>query len=172
MPSLSNVALITSNCRASTAELWHFTGPQLVSDWLFAHGPRRMWWSGRYFLVKSCRILSGFFDPVKKLSVCAWTQELQRGVNSLHSKFKPRSFAQGMFIWAIISVSHQWRGPGFVGVSGFSRGLSSNRSIAADRDKTRCNLMAWDRWQRKVMFAMRANPYLRTPLHRTKGIKG
>lgn len=52
-----------------------------------------------------------------------------RGVNGLHhSKGKPISFAQGLFVCLIIALSHQWHDRGFVGVSGFVRCSSINTS--------------------------------------------
>lgn len=52
---------------------------------------------------------------------------------------------------------------------GFNHGLSANTSGVAHPQKAEFQYS--EPGTEKVMFAMRGNPYLNTPLHRTKGIK-
>lgn len=119
----------------------------------------------------NCRLLYVF---CKIFTVHAWIPISERSywcVNiQHHSKYKPISFAQGIFKCVIISLAYRVSMVLLVHLASFSAYLSTHLCLQTHTHP--CALfMTLDWRQEKEMFAMRGNPYLNTSLHRTNRIK-
>lgn len=81
--SLTHVALITANCRFLTAELWHFTGLQLVShclSYLWSVENAIPWQMLSWVITASLNMYLTSYDHYKISSVHAW---MHKNCNSM-----------------------------------------------------------------------------------------
>lgn len=122
-----------------------------VSRWLLAQIRGEIWWFSLQGIWLSCdepwlslwvctslffidllhlKYFSCSLPYMLKFTRAAIRGRLRWGVNSLHrSKYKQISFAQGLFVCVIITLSHQWYDRVFVVLSGLVHCSSINTSV-------------------------------------------